>query len=444
MKLARRVLHEVLALDQNLFRERHLAAAHLGLARMVRGVEPLLVVRGIVVDHELQWIEHAETARRGLVQVVADAAFEKTELGGLLLLRHADPMHELADRRGRVAAPPDPRERRHPRIVPALDVAVVDELLQQALARDHEHHVRARELDLPRPARAVPEVVEEPIVERAVILELERAQRMRRAFDRVGQRVRVVVHRVDAPLVAGALMRNFADSIERRVAQVDVRRRHVDLRAQHALAFLEVAALHAFEQAQVLLDRAVAVRAVPAGLGERAAMLADLLRRQMIDVREPFLDELDGVLVDLREVVGRVPQPVVPVEAEPAHVVLDALDELLGLALGVRVVEAQEAGAAEIVGDSEVDADRFRVADVQIAVRLGRKARLHAPAVLAGGDLVRDDLANEVGAASGLVRVLGFHGRAFSPNAHDLSVAPVARSALLARREARDPVADQA
>ena len=132
--------------------------------------------------------------------------------------------------------------------------------------------------------------------------------------------------------------------------------------------------------------------------------------------------------VDPREVVGRVSEPVPPIEAEPMDVVLDALDELFRLTFRVRVVEAQETGAAELLGDAEVDADRHRVPDVQIAVRLRRKPRLHAPAVLPRRNLLRNDLADEVLAARRLVRGLVFHGRAFSPNAHDLSAAPRAVS----------------
>jgi hypothetical protein len=249
-------------------------------------------------------------------------------------------MHELADRSRRIAAPTDSRERRHSRVVPPLDVAFVDEPLQLALARDGEHEIAARELDLPRAARPLPELIEEPVVERPVILELERAERMRRAFDRVRKRVRVVVHRIDAPLVARALVRHLANPIERRIAQVDVRRGHVDLRPQHAFAFRELTAPHGLEQPAVLLGRAVAVGAVASRLGQGTAILADLLRRGVIDVGESAIDELERELVKLREIIRGVTQPIAPVEAEPANVRLDGLDVFLALFLRIRVVEA--------------------------------------------------------------------------------------------------------
>ena len=117
-----------------------------------------------------------------------------------------------------------------------------------------------------------------------MILELERAERMRDALERVRQRVREVVHRVDAPGVAGAVMRRVADPVERRIAHVEVRRRHVDLRAQHVRAVGELAGAHPREQIEVLLDRPIAVRAVAARLGQRAAIGADLVGVQAVDV----------------------------------------------------------------------------------------------------------------------------------------------------------------
>ena len=87
-----------------------------------------------------------------------------------------------------------------------------------------------------------------------MILELERAERVRDAFERVRRRMREVVHRVDAPRVAGAVMMRVPDPVEHRIAHVDVRRRHVDLRAQHVGAVRELAGAHPREEIEVLLD----------------------------------------------------------------------------------------------------------------------------------------------------------------------------------------------
>ena len=224
--------------------------------------------------------------------------------------------------------------------------------------------------------------------------------------------MRVVVHRVHAPGVARAVMAGVPDAVQRGVAHVDVGRRHVDLRAQHARAVGELAGAHAAEQIQALLDRPVAIGAVGARLGERPAMGADLVGGEVVDVRLVHRDQPLGVLVHLLEVVGRVEHLAVPAEPQPGDVLLDRLDVLDVFLRGVRVVHPEVAPAAELAGDAEVQADRLGVADVQVAVGLRGKPRVDTAAVPAGLAVGDDDLADEVeGRGVGRDRV---HGSGFN------------------------------
>ena len=183
--------------------------------------------------------------------------------------------------------------------------------------------------------------------------------------------------------IAGAMMRRAQDAIHHRIAQVDVRRGHVDLGAQRAAAVGKLARAHALEQIEILFDRAVAIRAVLARLGQRAAVFAHLVGVQIADVRLARLDQLDRPLIELLEIIRSVEHPVLPIEAQPAHVLLDRID-VFDLFLGrIGVVEAQVALAPELRREAEIEADRFGVADVQIAVGLRRKARVHPLLVLA-------------------------------------------------------------
>ena len=216
-----------------------------------------------------------------------------------------------------------------------------------------------------------------------------------------------VVQRVDAPLVAGAGMGGVQDPVEHRVAQVDVRRGHVDLRPEHLGAVRELARAHALEQVEALLDRTVAPRTVLAGLGEGAAVLADLVSGEVVDVRLAGLDQVDRPFVELIEVVGGVVEMLAPVEAEPADVFLDRVDVLLLLLDRVGVVEAQVAAAAELLGDPEVERDRLGVAEVEVSVRLRREAR-HDLRDSALAHVGGDDLADEI-ASFGRGRSAGAH-----------------------------------
>ena len=170
-----------------------------------------------------------------------------------------------------------PRQRGHARIVPAAHAAFLHQLQQLALAQQRVRQVEAVEFDLLR--REDAQLLDEPVVERPMVFELQRAHGVRDFFERVRLPMRVVVHRIDAPLVAGAVMLGMQDAVHHRIAHVQVRRGHVDLGAQHARAVGKLAGAHALEQVEILFDRAIAIGAVLAGLGQRAAILANFFGR---------------------------------------------------------------------------------------------------------------------------------------------------------------------
>ena len=133
-------------------------------------------------------------------------------------------------------------------------------------------------------ARGHRQVVDEPVVERPVVLELQRADRVRDALDGVRLAVGEVVGRVDAPGVARAGVLGVKDPVQDRVAQVDVRGGHVDARAQHPGAVGELAGAHARKEVEALLRGPVAPRTLAAGLGEGPAVLADLVGGEVVHV----------------------------------------------------------------------------------------------------------------------------------------------------------------
>ena len=97
---------------------------------------------------------------------------------------------------------------------------------QFAFAEHGIRQVEARELVLPWMEHA--EGVEAPVVERAVVLELERADGVGDPLDRVREAVREVVHGVNAPLVPGPVMRRFHNAIHDRIAHIQIGRSHID------------------------------------------------------------------------------------------------------------------------------------------------------------------------------------------------------------------------
>ena len=312
-------------------------------------------------------------------------------------LGDADAPDELADASRRHAAPAQAGERRHPGIVPACDMPVLHQPDQPAFRQHRMAEIEARELILQGPRRRR-QMLDQPVVERPVVLELHGADRMGDMLDGVGLAVGEIVGRVDFPARAGARMGRVQDAVERRVAQVDVAARHVDPGAQHPCAFREFAGLHAAQQVQILRRRAVAEGAVDPRFGQRAARGAHLRRRLVVDIGEAPFDQNFRPFVEPVEMVRRVVEMIAPVEAEPAHILLNGVDIKLFFFERVGVVEAQMAAPAEFRRHAEIQADRFGVPDMEIAVGLRREAGddgAFPPAFQIGAD----DLANEVARA---------------------------------------------
>ena len=330
---------------------------------------------GVVVDDDFQRTKDRHGTGRVLIEVVPDTGFEQAEVHDGVRLGDADTGTEVPDGCGREAAASHAGDGDHARVVPAVDIAVVDKIEAAAFTGDTVVEVETGELDLPRGRLIDFALSADPVIEGSVVLELQGAQRMGDAFTGIFQRVREVVHRVDAPLVALAEMAHVCNAVDDRVSHVHVRRAHVDLRAKDLLPVGELAFGHAVEEVEVLLNGTVPVRAVLAGLGQRAAVLADLVSREVVDKGQALFDEQDGLLVHVVEVVGGVVQVLIVVP-EPLDVLGNGVRVLGVFLAGVRVVHPQVADAVIFLRCVEVDVDRLRVADVQVAVGLRREPGL--------------------------------------------------------------------
>mmetsp|Transcript_5508 Transcript_5508/g.13223 ORF Transcript_5508/g.13223 Transcript_5508/m.13223 type:complete len:548 (-) Transcript_5508:1450-3093(-) len=433
-----RHLHEVLGLDPQLGAEREPAYPQLRFVRVGGGLAGFAVVGGakhlgVVRQLELERLQHREGARRLRLQVGAQGLVEHRVVDPGVLLAGTGGLDHRADALGREAAAAQADQRRHARVVPAADVLLLDELAQLALAGDDVVQVEPAEFDLLRQRAGqqaeVGQVVQQPVVEGALVLELQRADAVGDALQRVLDRMREGVHRVDAPCAAGGVMLRVLDAVERRVAQVDVGRGHVDLGTQHHGAVGMLAVAHLAQAREVLGRRAVAEGAVDAGLAEIAAVLTHLFGRLLVDIGQAGLDQCLGRPVHEVEIAAGLVEVVAPAPAQPLHHLLDGVDVLQLLLLGVGVVEAQVAGAAVVACQAEVQADALGMADVQIAIGLGREAGADArgverPGRVVGGvtgragkvaagkgasvEIVLDALAQEVGRRGGR-RGVGVH-----------------------------------
>ena len=211
-------------------------------------------------------------------------------------------------------------------------------------------------------------MLQQPIVERPLIFKFQCADRMRDAFERIFQRMRVGVHRINAPFVAGAVMMAAFDAVQNRIAQIDIGRAHIDFCAQHQGTICVLSVAHFAKQREIFRDASIAMWRIGAAFSERAAMFANFVGSQTIDIGKSFFDQAFGKLIHPIEVIRGVVEIVLArarvLEAEPMDAVDNGIDIFLLFFFRVCIVKTQMAAAAVIVGEAEVKADRLGVADV--------------------------------------------------------------------------------
>eukprot|EP00968_Pinguiococcus_pyrenoidosus_P022181 scaffold3058_cov232-Pinguiococcus_pyrenoidosus.AAC.6 len=384
--------------DPDFLREQNLVRPLLWVGREI---EDLLLGGDESVAHEakLARLKNGHAARRDRVENGAGVPGQLLVLDHVLVAAGADVRAERVQGLRRVAASPQAADRRHPRIVPALQKAGVHELDQLPLAQlgvldvETAHFVDVGSEEIERP--------EHPVVGLSAVLKLQRADTVVDVLDRVDDAVRVVVGGVDAPLVSRVRVRREADAVGHLVPHVGVVAVPVHPQAEHGLGLVEHAATHVLEELEALLHGAVAIRAARTGQrlqllwagfpfrhlaahlrpGKGAkAVLLDLVLLLVAHIGLSVPDEAHGHVVELREVLRRV-RDLLRLPAHPPEVVVQALHILVRLGLGVGVVVAKHRAAAvlgnsqALEGQLEVHEHGLRVADVQIAIGLRREAR---------------------------------------------------------------------
>src|SRR5690348_274415 len=144
--------------------------------------------------------------------------FQHRQLDAAVGTGHTDCSHKIPDCFRRVSTTTKSGQCRHAWVIPAVYVAFLDELAEFALAHHGVGQAETIEFNLLR--WEYPQLLDEPAVDRLVIRELERTHRVGYLLQRIRLAVGVVVHRIDAPLAAGAVMLRMQDAVHHWVAHV--------------------------------------------------------------------------------------------------------------------------------------------------------------------------------------------------------------------------------
>src|SRR5208337_3801933 len=134
-------------------------------------------------------------------------------------------------------------------------------------------------------------------------------------------------------------------------------------------------------QRRAVIDRREATRHLP------LAPALQFLRCLVAGIKPPRLLQLLGRLL-IKSEARRLPELLVPGEAEPGQVVPDPGDVLLLGALKVRVVEAQDKDALLAAGEKPIEDGWPDIADVEPARGARRKANLYRHSALQSRNVI--------------------------------------------------------
>ncbi len=322
--------------------------------------------------------------------------FKQLHLDDRIALRDADMFAKGTNRFRRHPSAPEAFQGGKARIIPSGHQFLADQFEKLALAHHRGSEIQSGEFDLLRTMWSVG-FGNDPIVEGAVILKLQGADRVRDSFDGIRQGVCKVIRGIDAPCGPCPIVSGVSDPIEDRVPQIDVWGAHIDFGAQDMGSIGKLSGSHAGKEIHILVGGSVPIRTVSAWFSERAAVFSYLIRREAIDVGFSFLNQNNGEGIELLEIIRRIEHLAVPIKSQPSDVVLYGLNVLGIFGGGIRVVESQMADSSGgLVRDPKIKHDGLGVTDVEISIRLRRKSRDDPSAMLARRAICCHEISNEI------------------------------------------------
>ena len=346
---------------------------------------------GHVVNDNFNGVDNGHCTVAMCVQILADAVFKHCGINYRVSFCNTGAGQKVLDGFRSVSAAAHCAKRRHTRVIPTGDIAALNKRTKEAFAHNSVGDVQPCKLNL---AGLMLESasLDYPIVERAVRFVFKGTEGMGNALDSILNRVRKVIHGIDAPFVALVVMGAVQNPVKCGVAHIDVRRSHIDFRTEGAASVRKLAFFHAAEQVKVLLNAAAAVGTVNAGFGQRAAVFADFILVKITDICLAVFDEFYRKFVTFVEIIAAVAE-LIPIEAQPTDILFDCINKFDILLGRIGIVIAKIAFAAEAFGCCKIYPKSLCVADMKITVRLGREARFNNGAAL---HILKNELLDEI------------------------------------------------
>ena len=250
---------------------------------MSRRDQHFLLVFWIVAQSNLQRIQHTHGAASIVIQIFTNKVLKLSDINNAIGFGNGQTIAKFAHRCRRHTATTKPGNRWHTRVIPAVHMPFIDQLLKLALAGHGVIQIQATKLILAGNRRQW-QIAGKPLIERSISGKLQSTDRMGHPFDGIFLAMSKIIGRIDIPLITGAMVWNLLDTIDHRITHIDIRRVHINFRPQCHGPFINGANFHLLKQLKALRSRSLTKWTVLTHLGECAAILAHLLGVQLADI----------------------------------------------------------------------------------------------------------------------------------------------------------------
>ena len=322
-ELGRRNFGEIIGIDIELLGERKSSCTCIGISGIVRYLEILNLILGIVGNYNLYGMQNRYFSVSRCIKLFSDAVLEKLIINYTVSLCDTCASYEIEDGRGGVSASAETAERRHTRIVPTVNEPGFNKFSEVTLRHNSVSYVKTCELAL-LGLCFKSDVINHPLIKRSVVLEFYRAKRVCDTLKCVLDRMRVVVKRINAPLVTLSMMVYVYYSVNGGIAHIDIRRCHINFSTKRLCSVFKLAILHSLKEIEVLLNTSVTVRAVFARNSKSSAILTHLISREIANVCFAVLYKLYGKFVALIEIVRAVVDTAGGLASKPLEILVNA------------------------------------------------------------------------------------------------------------------------
>ena len=101
------------------------------------------------------------------------------------------------------------------------------------------------------------QLFDKPVIDRAVRNKFQRTDRVRDFLNGIRLTMGKIIHRVDAPFVARAVVMRVFDSVNDRITEVHIGRSHVDFSPQHVGSVAKLTRPHPPKQIKIFVHRPI-------------------------------------------------------------------------------------------------------------------------------------------------------------------------------------------